>query len=247
MYRKLSVLVLAAALLALALGLSGETATAQEGVTPLLVEQAVTGELTAAAPIAVYSFNAFESLRMAVVFDILAGDMQVTAVVLGQDQSTLLAGSTGPAAEGFVVQFPQQGTYYVGLQGEGGTSATYRLMIDADPAQPLNEFVLMSYLAAGTSSQCSESTPTTSFTTTEDLNVCFALDLLGDPATLDVEWWSPSSEVVLESQVDISSNDVGTLFLTGIAYQDQPWTTGWWQVHFLINGELVYIQWVPVR
>lgn len=247
MSRKFSVLVVAAALLALVFGLSGETVTAQEGITPLRVEQAVTGELTSAAPVAVYSFNVFESQRMAVVFDVLAGDMQVTAVVLGEDQSTLLAGSTGPNAEGFIVQFPQQGTYYVGLQGEGGTSATYRLMIDADPSQPINEFVLMSYLAAGTSDQCSESTPATSFTTTEDLNVCFALDLISDSATLDVEWWNPSGEVVLENQIDVSANDVGTLFLTGITYQNQPWATGWWHVHFLINSELVYIQWVPVR
>lgn len=232
--------------LALLAAVPGAPARAQSGITPLRVNVAVTGELTAAEPIAVYSFDAYESLRMEFVFDVIAGDMQPTIIVLGQDQQTLLGGTTGPNAQGLIVEFPAQGTYYVGLSAEGGTSATYRLMINASPILPINPFVLQSYMVAGTATTCAENVPATGFSTAEDLNVCFALDLMDAPLHLTTEWWSPSGEIILTEEGNFESSQNATLYLTGIIYQNEPWETGWWQVHFVIDGELAHIQWVPV-
>ncbi len=100
--------------------LPGAAVSAQSDVTPLRVEVAVTGTLTADQPTVVYSFNVLESLRMAVVFDVLSGDMQPSIVVLGQDQSTTLAGATGPNVNGLIVEFPSTGTYYVGITADFG-------------------------------------------------------------------------------------------------------------------------------
>ena len=56
-------------------------ASAQGDPQPLRVNAAVTGKLTSAAPTALYSFNAAESLRMAVTFDLIESDMAITLIV----------------------------------------------------------------------------------------------------------------------------------------------------------------------
>lgn len=231
------------------LGLAGGSprpAAAQGDIIPLRVEVAVTGELTAAAPAALYSFQVYESLRMGVVFDVITGDMQPSLVVLDQDQQTVLAGVTGPNANGLILTFPVEGQYYLGLSAEAGTSATYRLMIDADPPQPVNTFVLASYMVAGKSTQCLENTPATRFTPNADLNVCFAIDQIEEPVVLNVQWWSPSGEIVMEEGDTFDSSYNGMLLLSGLVYSGTPFETGWWQVHYQINGELAFIQWLPV-
>ncbi len=234
-------------LLVSVVGPASHNVQAQGQPTPLRVEEAVTGELTAAAPTAVYSIDVYDSLRMAVVFDVTEGDMQVSVVVLDQDKTTLLAGSTGPHANGLIVEFPATGTYYIGVQGDSGTSAKFRLFVNASPVLPINEFVVASYPVAGTSTQCTDNTPVAGFTTTEDLNVCFVMALITDPVKIDVEWWSPSGTVSGQESVTADSSYNGELLLTGLVYKDTAWDSGWWTVHFLINGELAHIQWVWVE
>ena len=226
--------------------LPGAPVNAQGDVTPLRVEVAVTGTLTAAQSTVVYSFNVVESLRMAVVFDVLSGDMQPSIVVLGQDQSTTLAGATGPNINGLIVQFPGTGTYYLGITADSGTSASYRLMINASPVLPINTFVSQSFMVSGIASTCSENALVGWFTPAEDLNVCFSVAQVDNPVKVTTEWWSPSGTIVVQENFtfDNSTNDV--ISLTGIVYQTTAWDTGWWQVHFLIDGELAHIQWVPV-
>jgi hypothetical protein len=133
------------------------------------------------------------------------------------------------------------------VQGEGGTSATYRLFVNASPVLPINAFVVTTYPVAGTSNQCSENTPVASFTTTEDLNVCFAMALITDPVEVKAEWWSPSGSVAMQESVTADDSYNGVLLLTGMIYQNTAWETGWWKVHFLIDGELSHIQWVWVQ
>jgi hypothetical protein len=246
--RFLTCALISGAVLLAALGLSGEPARAQMEAQPLRVEEAVTGELTTEAPNVLYSFYAVESTRMGIVFDQLDGDMQLGIVVFDQDGEHVLAGATGPAINGLVVKFPSQGQYFLGLgPQEGGTSATYRLMIDADPAQPINPFVSQSYLVAGPETACADNTLTTAFTTTEDLNVCFALDLINKQIDLKIEWWTPSGEVFNSEGGPIDDTYNRQLLLTGLVVSaDTPFEEGWWQVHFLLNDELVHIQWVPV-
>jgi hypothetical protein len=217
---------------------------AQEPI-PLRVEAAVTGQLTSATPIVVYSFNVAESLRMGFIYDV-QGDMDVTLVVLGSDQQTLLAGSSGPNDNGVIVTFPAAGTYYVGLKAESGTSASYRLMIDADPALPVNTFFTQSYLAAGTSNLCSENTPTNYFTPNADLNVCYSIALIEQPIDVVVQWWTPSGQILAEETQPLTPENNFAMVLTGLVYNGTAFETGWWQVHFVINGELHHIQWVPV-
>jgi hypothetical protein len=243
---RLSTLALIALILALVASLSGDSVRAQGTIQPLRVEEAVTGQLTADAPTVVYSFSVQESLRMGVVFDV-QGDMPVTLVVLDQDQSTTLAGSTGPNANGLVVTFPSEGQYYLGLTAQGGTSASYRLMIDADPPLPINAFVMQSYLVAGTSTSCAENTPVGAFTAAEDLNVCFVLSLIGEPTELTLRWWSPSGQMVNEEHATADDSFNGQRLLSGIVYEGTAWEAGWWQAHILLNGELAHIQWVPVN
>ncbi|HEX3051540.1 MAG TPA: hypothetical protein VHP83_12845 [Aggregatilineaceae bacterium] len=245
LFYKLGVIGLAALLLAL--GLAGDHAVAQGDPIPLRVEAAVTGQLTADADTVAYSFVVAESLRMAFVFDVIEGDMQPTLVVLDQDQSTPLGTAVGPAIYGLVVEFPAAGTYYVGLTADSGTSATYRLMIDADPAQPTNAFVVQSYMARGTGTTCEETTPTTFFTPEEDMAVCFTLGLVEGPTTIKVEWWSPSGTIVVQEDGQLDQTQNLVPYLSGIVYPGTPLETGWWQVHILINGELAHIQWVPVQ
>lgn len=247
--RRLWGALLAIALLAVVVGtLPGEHALAQGGLTPLRVEEAVTGTLTAAQPLALYSVNAFESLRMAVIFDVIEGDMQPTVVVLDQDGSTVLAGGTGIGINGVIVEFPAEGAYTIGLDGTGtGTSATYRLFVQAAPPQPINTFVMQKYMVAGKSTSCAENTPVSSFTTAEDLNVCFSLELIEQPIAFEAEWWMPSGEIYYTESGTLDSSLNGQLLLTGLYHQDTPWEAGWWQVHFKIDGELADIQWVPVR
>lgn len=233
-------------LLALVAFLPEAAVTAQDTITPLRVEVAVTGTLTSAQPLAIYSFNAVESLRMAFMFDVLSGDMQPSLVVLGQDQVTTLAGATGPNINGLVVHFPATGTYYLGITAESGTSATYRLMINAAPVLPINPFFAQTFMAAGKSSKCTENTPTGWFTLDEDLNVCFSVSQIDTPVRVKAEWWTPSGNVLVEEETTLDSTQNGVLYLTGIINNGQPWEEGWWQVHFLIDGELAHIQWVPV-
>ena len=219
--------------------------SAQEPV-PLRVEAATTGQLTTANPSVVYSFSAFESTRMSFVFDV-QGDMQVTVSVLGTDATTVLATSSGSNNNGLVVRFPGQGTYFVSLQGTGGTSAAYRLMIDADPALPINAFVLQSYPARGSSSICEENAPTTFFTSTDDLNICFTLALIADPMELTVIWYAPDGQVVSTQPTTITPDDNYVNFRTSLGYDGQnPFGEGWWQVHFLLNGELAHIHWLTI-
>lgn len=245
--RKTLSLLLIALALALLAGLAGDRAQAQ-GPTRLRVEEAVTGQLTEATPLALYTVSAYESLRMAVIFDVLDGDMQPTLVVLDQDGSTVLAGGTGIGLNGVVVNFPTQGDYTIGLDGSGtGTQATYRLFVQAAPPLPINTFVLQKYLVAGTATSCADNTPVGSFSATEDLNVCFALDLIDQPINFAAEWWMPSGEIYTTETGVLDSSFNGQLLLTGLYYQDTPWQTGWWQVHFVIDGELADLQWVPVR
>lgn len=229
------------------IGLPGRTAVAQGDVTPLRVEEAVTGQLTTAQPAAVYSFTVLESLRMAVAFDVTAGDMKLAVTVLDQDQKTVLAGSTGPNVSGVVVTFPKEGTYFLEVKGEGGSSANYRLMVQASPALPINEFIVYSYPETGKGRTCAENTPAARFTTTEDLNVCYALDLIAGPTEVKAQWWSPSGTMVVEETIKADTNYNAEPLLTGMVYQDQAWEAGWWHVHFLINGELAHIQWVAVQ
>jgi hypothetical protein len=243
---KLATVLLAVVLLALALTPSEEAARAQGQIVPLRVEEAVTGQLTAEVPTAVYSFSAVESLRMAVVFDVIEGDMRPTLVVLDQDQKTTLAGSVGMSANGVIVTFPATGTYYLGLTASEGTSATYRLMISADPALPVDTFVLQSYLVKGTSTVCEENTPVGQFTPTEDINVCFVLFNVTEATDLKIEWWSPSGTIATEENGSVDASVNGRALLSGIVYPNQPLEEGWWQAHILLNGELAYIQWVPV-
>jgi hypothetical protein len=245
MSRRISVLVVMV-LLASVAALPGASVTAQDTVTPLRVEVAVTGTLTAASPTVVYSFDAVESLRMAVVFDVLSGDMQPSLVVLAQDQTTTLASATGPYVNGLIVQFPATGTYYLGITADSGTSATYRLIINASPVLPINPFVAQTFMVSGKSTVCTENTPVGWFSPNEDLNVCFSVAQIENPLKLKAEWWSPSGNVVVEENLTLDSSMSGTLYLTGIVNSGQPWEQGWWQVHFLIDGELAHIQWVPV-
>jgi len=237
---------LAVMLAALVIGLPGDAVRAQDGITPLRVQVGVTGELSASQPTAVYSFEVIESQRMAVVFDVIAGDMRPAIVVMDQDQQTVLAGATGPNANGVIVTFPAQGTYYLGLTAESGTSVTYRLMIEAAPSLPVNVFISQSFMVAGESAECADNSPVGQFAPTEDLNVCLSLDLIGDPVDLKVEWWSPSGTIVAEESGTLDNSFNGHLLLSGVVYPGEPFETGWWQVHYLLNGELAYIQWVPV-
>jgi hypothetical protein len=239
-------MILAVVLLMAVMMLPGEWANAQDGVIPLRVEVAVTGTLTSAAPTVVYSVDVVESLRMAVIFDVIEGDMVPSLVVLDQDQTTTLAGSTGPNNNGLVVEFPSQGTYYIGLSADAGTSATYRLIVNAAPVLPLNTFVLQSFLVAGTSNLCSENKLTPWFVPTEDLNVCFTVAQVETSVEFEAEWWSPSGEIVSTENATLDNTSGDYLYLTGLVYQDQPWETGWWQVHLKFDGELAHIQWVPV-
>lgn len=221
--------------------------SAQDEAEELRVETAVTGELTADSPTILYSFRAQESLRMGFNFDV-DGDMEVSLTVFDQDGETVLGESSGSNNNGIIVTFPSEGDYTVSLSADGGTSVTYRLMIDADPALPLNTFIVQSYLVSGTSVLCAENTPVGFFTSTEDLNVCFTLGLIGDtPIELTVQWWSPSGEVVNEESATYDSSLNFETYLTGIVYNgSNAFDEGWWQVHFLIDGELAHIQWVTV-
>jgi hypothetical protein len=245
MSRWMSGLVIVVLLVSVA-ALPSAPVTAQDMITPLRVEVAVTGTLTAAQSTAIYSFNAIESLRVAVVFDVLSGDMQPSLVVLDQDQTTVLAGVTGPYANGVVVQLPTTGTYYLGITADAGTSATYRLMINASPVLPINPFVAQTFMVAGKSTVCTENTPVGWFSPDEDLNVCFSVAQIENPLKIKAEWWSPSGDVVAQEDATLDSSMSGALYLTGIVNSGQPWEQGWWQVHFLIDGELAHIQWVPV-
>lgn len=237
---------LAALLVMLLIGSPGGPARAQGDIKPLRVEEAVIGMLAGTETPTVYSFQAYESLRMAVLFDVIAGDMQPTLVVLDQDQSTVLAGATGPNINGLIVAFPKQGTYYLGVSADAGTSATFRLMIHASPPLPVNPFVSQSFLVGGTATICENNVLVGRFATTDELNVCFALDLIDQPITFEAEWWSPSGTVVAGESAALDSSYNGQLLLTGLTYPDTPWEAGWWQVHLLIDGELARIQWVPV-
>ena len=221
-------------------------ASAQDDFEPLRVNVAVEGKMTSATPIVIYSFDAFESLRMAVTFDVIESDMELTLVVLDQDQSTTIAGAVGPNVNGLIVEFPSQGTYYLGINADSGTFAQYRLMIEAAPALPINAFVAQAFMVEGESTICTENTIVGRFGTAGDLNVCFSMELIDEPIEWKAEWWSPSGQIVVVEDATLDSSDNGFLYLTGIIYQDKPWETGWWQVHFLINGELAKIQWVPV-
>lgn len=238
-----------ALLLVLVAGLPLHTTQAQDDPTPLRVEEAVTGKITADDPIVVYRFTAWESLRMAVLFDVIEGDMEPTLVVLDQDQETVLAGAAGPNANGLIVEFPAQGEYYLGISVEEseGSFASYRVMINASPPLPINPFVLQSFMVAGESTVCTENMPVGGFTTTEDLNVCFALHVIDTPVDFQAEWWSPAGELQNSEGGTLDSSFNGQLLLTGLVYPGEPWEPGWWQVHFLIDGELAAIQWVPVQ
>jgi len=233
-------------MLILVIGMSGESVIAQDGPIPLRVEFAIVGTLTSDIPSAMYEFTARESLRMNVAFDVIDGDMLVGVVVYDQDQTTVLAEAAGPNVNGVTVKFPQEGNYFLELHGKGGTYATYRLMIDADPALPINPFVAQSYLVAGTATTCSENVSTSAFTPTEDLNVCFVLQQIVDPITVKVEWWSPSGEMIIEEEYEVDDAYNGGSLLSGIVYQGSAFESGWWQAHILLDGELAFIQWVWV-
>ncbi|MBL8162252.1 MAG: hypothetical protein JNJ61_09730, partial [Anaerolineae bacterium] len=80
------------------------------------------------------------------------------------------------------------------------------------------------------------------------LNVCYALMLLEDNTTVAIQWWSPSGEIWGEEENVLNADYNGALVLTGLIYDGQTvFEAGWWQVHFLINGELAHIQWVYVQ
>lgn len=229
----------------LLLGLMALPTYAQDNTIPLRVEAAATGELTAANPTAVFSFNAYESLRMSIVFDVISGDMQPVLTVFDQDGKTILAGATGTQTNGVTLTFPSQGTYYATLSATGGTSATYRIFIDADPPQPINAFILQSYLMEGLGRVCSENTLTTFLSPTSDLNVCVTLALVDQPSTLTAQWWTPSGQIASEESYQVDDTTNFFPILTGVS-SEAAFEQGWWQVHFLLNGELIYIQWVPV-
>ncbi len=214
---------------------------------PLRVEVAVTGELTSSAPTVLYSFEAFESLRMGFYADVTDGDMSLTLVVLDEDGQTLLAESNGVHNNGVVATLPKQGQYYLAVTGQDGSSAAYRLMIDADPALPLNASILWSYAASGSSAKCEENTPAAILRPDENLNVCFTLSLIDETISLTAEWWSPSGEIVSQESADFSSGYNFVPSLTGIIYDGETsFSEGWWQVHLLINGQLAHIQWLWV-
>jgi hypothetical protein len=222
-------------------------AAAQEQPILLRVEEATTGTLNSDSPGISYTFFVHESIRMGFIFDVIDGDMQINLTVYSQDGQTVLAQSGGLANNGVVVRLPMTGQYYLQLAAVSGTSASYRLMIDADPPVPVNAFVAQSYLVRGLSTKCEENVPTTFFAPEEDLNVCFVLDLIDEPSDLKVEWWSPSGEIFLEETAIADASYNLTPFLSGIVFQDEPFEPGWWQVHLLLNGELHHIQWVRVE
>ncbi|MCL4878163.1 MAG: hypothetical protein KJ064_16000 [Anaerolineae bacterium] len=213
---------------------------------PLRVEAAVTGQLTSASPTVLYSFQVLESTRMGFVFD-AQGDMNVTLVVFDQDQTTVLGGATGTNNNGVIVTFPSTGQYYVALSAEGGTSANYRLMIDADPPVPINTFIVQSYAVSGTSNLCAEVTPAAYLSATEDLGVCFVVGLIDSSVELTAQWWSPSGQIVVEESTTLTTDENFVPLLTGIVNSGTPFEGTWWQVHFLLNGELAHIQWVWVQ
>lgn len=233
-------------LLGLGSGMMSQPACAQDEIQTLRVAEAVTGTLKGTGAQVLYRFNAFESTRMAVVFDIVLGDVEPTLVVLDTDQSTVLAGATGTNVNGLIVEFPAQGEYYLGITAEAGSAASFRLMIDVAPALPINAAITQSYLAAGESNQCAETVPVVSFSSTEDLNVCFSIDLITASVDFVARWWSPSGEIVLEETASMDASYNSRLLLTGIFYQGEPFEQGWWQVHFMLDGEVAHVQWVPV-
>ena len=242
MLRKLTFILLILAIWVLPAGAQTPTAT------PLRVEEAVTGKVTTQTPSVLYSFNVIESTRMGFIMDKTAGDMNLALVVFAQDGTTILAGSTGTNNNGVIVTFPTTGQYTAAVVGEGGATANYRLMIDADPPLPINTFVYSAYVVRGTSALCSEVEPAGFLTGAEDLGVCFTLALIQDPVEVTAQWWSPSGQIVAEESGTYDSSLNFQPSLTGIVYNgSQNFESGWWQVHFLINGELSHIQWVFVQ
>lgn len=233
-------------ILLLAASLNMSQANAQDDIQPLRVNAAAAGKITSGNPLATYSFNAVESLRMAVVFDVIEGDMHPSLVVMDQDQTTPLATAEGPNINGLIVEFPSQGTYYVRIQGDSGTKAVYRLMIEAAPALPIDAFVAQTFMVEGESTVCTENTIVGRFTSSGDLNVCFSLELIEQPMEFEAQWWTPSGQITVVETATMNSSDNGNLYLTGIVHEGTPWETGWWQVHFLLDGELAKIQWVLV-
>lgn len=219
-----------------------------DGAIPLRVEASVVGDLTGDNPMMVYTFNASESTRMGFYADVTDGDMSLNLAVVAQDGETVLAAATGSASNGVVADVEETGTYYLVVQGTGGSSAHYRLMIDADPALPIDPFVVTTFPAIGESAKCSEVEPGGWLDANDYLNVCYALMLLEDDTSVAIQWWSPSGEIWGEEENILNADYNGALVLTGLVYDGQTaFETGWWQVHFLINGELAHIQWVYVQ
>jgi hypothetical protein len=72
------------------------------------------------------------------------------------------------------------------------------------------------------------------------------MELITDPVKFVARWWSPSGEIIVEETATMDSSYNGELLLTGIEYPGEPFEQGWWQVHFLLNGEIAHVQWVPV-
>lgn len=220
-----------------------------EEALPLRIEAPVEGALSSDKPLMVYTFTAGESTRMGFYADVIAGDMSLNLAVLADDGQTVLAASTGSANNGVVADVEEAGTYFLAVQGTGGSSARYRLMIDADPALAINPFVVTSFPAIGESNKCSEVEPGGWLEATDDyLNVCYALMLLEDETNVTIQWWSPSGEIWGKEENILNADYNGALILTGLVSDGQAaFESGWWQVHFLINGELAHIQWVYVQ
>jgi hypothetical protein len=222
------------------------TAHAQEPAE-LFVQVTSTGQLTTAAPKVVYSFIIEENnLRVGFVYDV-TGDMEATLTVLGTDQKTILAGSSGAAGNGLIVKFPAAGTYFVELSATGGSSATYRLLIESNPPLPIDIFVAQSWLVAGKSVICSENAQVPYFGLSDEMNICFNLALITENAEVVSQWWSPSGELIVENTEPITPDDNFVDFLSGVVYDGTPYEAGWWQVHILVNGELLRIHWVSVE
>ncbi|MBL8163363.1 MAG: hypothetical protein JNJ61_15355, partial [Anaerolineae bacterium] len=185
-----------------------------EDATPLRIEAPVVGDLSSDKPMMVYTFNASESTRMGFYANVIDGDMSLNLAVVAQDGETVLAAATGSANNGVVADVEETGTYFLVVQGTNGSSAHYRLMIDADPALPINPFVVTTFPAMGESSKCSEVEPGGWLDANDYLNVCYALMLLEDNTTVAIQWWSPSGEIWGEEENVLNADYNGALVLT---------------------------------
>ncbi len=74
----------------------------------------------------------------------------------------------------------------------------------------------------------------------------FSMSLIDPSVEFKAQWWTPSGEMINEEGGTLDGSFNSQLLLTGLVNPGTPWEEGWWQVHFMIDGELAAVQWVPV-